>query len=129
MTAQPAQNAGLSFVAKVIATDTTDGCKFFVAQITAYSKDNGESVYETFMDADTMRKVRLMKKSLEEQVKRYRSRKQYKLLQPSAVQTLLNVQHACSAGCRIQKKRNAFRREREWISGDKWTQGTLMNGW
>jgi len=49
MAVQPAQNANLCFVAKVIATDTTNGCRFFVAQITAYRhKDNGEAVYETF---------------------------------------------------------------------------------
>jgi hypothetical protein len=44
MVAQPAQNAGLSFVAK-----TTYTTGFFVAQITAYRHmDNGEAVYETF---------------------------------------------------------------------------------
>ena len=68
--------------------------------------------------------------SLEEQVKRYRSGKKYKLLQPSAVQTLLNVQHACCAGCRVQENhRNAYRREREWIPGDKWVHAENIDEW
>ncbi|KAN0076299.1 hypothetical protein V8E54_006441 [Elaphomyces granulatus] len=82
-----------------------------------------------FLVAEVFEEVSVPEKSLEEQVKRYRSRKQYKLLQPSAVQMLLNVQHACSAGCRIQKNRNAFRREREWISGDKWTHAEDIDEW
>ena len=58
-----------------------------------------------FLVAEVFEEVSVPEKSLEE---RYRSRKQYKLLQPSAVQTLLNVQHACSAGCRIKKKKKCF---------------------
>ena len=59
---------------------------------------------------------------LEKQVKRYRSRKQYRLLPLSAVQTLLSVQHVCCAGCTVQENyKNAFQREREWITGNKWT--------
>ena len=68
--------------------------------------------------------------SLEEQVKRYRSGKQYQLLQLSAVQTLLNAQHACCSGCRVEENhRNAFRREREWIPGDKWVHAENVDEW
>jgi hypothetical protein len=67
---------------------------------------------------------------LEEQIRRYRSGKKYKLLQPSAVQTLLNAQHACRPGCRVQENhRNAFQREREWISGDKWVHAENVDEW
>jgi hypothetical protein len=74
-----------------------------------------------FLVAQVFEAVSIPEQSLEGQVKRYRSIKQYKLLQPSAVQTLLSVQHLCCAGCRVQENhKNAFRREREWVSGDKW---------
>ncbi|KAN0083599.1 hypothetical protein V8E54_002687 [Elaphomyces granulatus] len=43
------QNASVSFVGRVIATDTTDGCRFFSVQVTAFKhRDNGGSGYETF---------------------------------------------------------------------------------
>jgi hypothetical protein len=74
-----------------------------------------------FLVAEVFEAVSVPEQSLEGQVKRYRSVKQYKLLRPSAVQTLLSVQHGCCAGCGVQENhRNAFRREREWVSGDKW---------
>ena len=69
---------------------------------------------------------------LEDQVKRCRTGKQYKLLQPSAVQTLtlLNAQHACCPGCRVQENhRNAFRQEREWIPGNKWVHAENIDEW
>jgi hypothetical protein len=45
----PPQNASVSFVGKVIATNTTDACRFFSVQVTAFKhRDNGESGYETF---------------------------------------------------------------------------------
>ena len=45
----PPQNASVSFVGKVIATNTADGCRFFSVQVTAFKhRDNGESGYETF---------------------------------------------------------------------------------
>ncbi|KAN0086761.1 hypothetical protein V8E54_000449 [Elaphomyces granulatus] len=74
-----------------------------------------------FLVAEVFEAVSLPEQNLEGQVKRYRSVKQYKLLQPSAVQTLLSVQHVYCARCTVQDNhRNAFRREREWVSGDKW---------
>jgi hypothetical protein len=43
------QNASVSFVGRVIAMDTTDGCRFFSVQVTAFKhRDNGGSGYETF---------------------------------------------------------------------------------
>jgi hypothetical protein len=75
-----------------------------------------------FLVAEVFEEVSVPEKGLEKQVKRYRSGKQYKLLPPSAVQTLLSVQHVCCAGCTVQENyKNAFRREREWVTGNKWT--------
>jgi hypothetical protein len=72
--------------------------------------------------AEVFEEVFVPEKGLEKQVKRYRSGNQYKLLPPSAVQTLLSVQHVCCAGCTVQENyKNAFRREREWVTGNKWT--------
>ncbi|KAN0087320.1 hypothetical protein V8E54_001008 [Elaphomyces granulatus] len=45
----PSQNATVSFVAKVIATSSTDGCRFFTTLMTAFKQsENNERVYETF---------------------------------------------------------------------------------
>jgi hypothetical protein len=75
----------------------------------------------SFLIAEVFERMSVPEGSLEEQVKRYQTRKQYKWLQPNTVQTLLSVQHVCCAGCRVQENcRNAFRREGEWISGNKW---------
>jgi hypothetical protein len=116
-----AQRGGLGKVSSFVSTGET------VLRVACILREGNSGI--GFLVAEVFEEVSVPEKSLEEQVKRYRSRKQYKLLQPSAVQTLLNVQHACSAGCRIQKNRNAFRREREWISGDKWTHAEDIDEW
>ena len=83
-----------------------------------------------FLVAEIFEEVSIPESTLEKQVKRYRSGRQYKLLQLSAIQTLLNVQHACCPGCKIKENhRNAFRREREWIAGDKWVHTESIDEW
>jgi hypothetical protein len=45
----PLKLVHLSTIPKIIATNTTDACRFFSVQVTAFKhRDNGESGYETF---------------------------------------------------------------------------------
>jgi hypothetical protein len=82
-----------------------------------------------FLVAEVFEEVPVPEQSPGKQVKRYRSGKQYKLLQPSAVQMLLSVQHVCCAGCKVQENRNASDGRGNGFRATNGCMRRTVNGW